>query len=219
MLRAGDKLTRDEFERRYAAMPEVKKAELIEGVVYMGSAVRYDQHGAPEQAWAAWLAFYRASTPGLGAAGNSTLRLDQDNEPQPDLLLRLPEHAGGCSRSSADGYLEGAPELVIEVAASSTSYDLHQKLAVYRRNGVQEYIVHRVEDGEVDWFVLQGGSYVRQEADAEGCLQSRTFPGLRLDVAALLRDDIGALQATVDRATGTPEHAAFVQRLAAARRT
>jgi Uma2 family endonuclease len=129
VLRAGDRLTRDEFERRYAAMPTVKKAELIEGVVYMGSPVRYEQHGAPEQALAAWLSFYRAVTPGLGAAGNTTLRLDLDNEPQPDLLLRIPERVGGRSRVTADGYLEGAPELVVEVAASSTSYDLHQKLS------------------------------------------------------------------------------------------
>src|SRR6187455_3095890 len=84
VLSAGDKLTRDEFERRYAAMPDLKKAELIEGVVYMGSAVRYRQHGRPEHVLAAWLAFYESHTPGLGAAHNSTVRLDLDNEPQPD---------------------------------------------------------------------------------------------------------------------------------------
>ncbi len=218
VLRAGDKLSRDEFERRYAAMPDVKKAELIEGVVYMGSPVRYEQHGRPEQALAAWLAFYRAVTPGLGAGGNSTVRLDLDNEPQPDLLLRLPEAAGGRSRVTSDGYLEGAPELVIEVAASSTSYDLHQKLGAYRRNGVREYLVHRVEDGEVDWFVLTAGAYVRQPADARGHLHSSVFVGLCLDVAALLRDDLAALRAAIDRAVATPEHAAFVQRLAAAQR-
>lgn len=216
VLRAGDKLTRDEFERRYAAMPAVKKAELIDGVVYMGSPVRYRQHGRPEHVLAAWLAFYESHTPGLEAAHNSTLRLDLDNEAQPDLLLRLPEHAGGRSRVVPDGYLEGAPELVIEVAASSTSHDLHQKLGAYRRNGVPEYLVYRVEDGEVDWFQLEGGTYVRQSPDQQGCLHSRVFPGLCLDVAALLRDDIGTLQRTIDRAIGTPEHAAFVLRLAGA---
>jgi Uma2 family endonuclease len=212
-LHAGDVLTRDEFERRYAAMPDLKKAELIEGVVHVGSPVRYVQHGAPEQALSAWLTFYRAVTPGLGAALNTTLRLDLDNEPQPDLMLRLPERAGGRSRITGDGYLEGPPELVIEIAASSVSYDLHQKLDAYRRNGVLEYLVHRVEDGEVDWFVLEGGAYVRQARDAHGRLHSRTFPGLALDVDALLRDDLAALQAVVDRAVQTPEHAAFVQRL------
>lgn len=215
-LYAGDRLTRDEFERRYAAMPEVKKAELIEGVVYMGSPVRYRQHGHPEHLLAAWLAFYESHTPGLGAAHNSTLRLDLDNEAQPDLLLRLPPAAGGGSRESADGYLEGAPELLIEVAASSTSYDLHQKLGVYRRNGVKEYLVHRVEDGELDWFVLENGVYVRQLPDASGCLHSRVFPGLCLDVQALLGEDLASLRRTIDRTVATAEHQAFAARLRAA---
>ncbi len=214
-LRAGDRLTRDEFERRYAAMPHVKKAELIEGVVYMGSPVRLDRHGQPHLALGYWLECYRATTPGLVAGDNSTVLLDLDNEPQPDLLLGLPEHAGGRSHLTAEGYLDGPPELVIEVAASSVSYDLHQKLHAYRRNGVQEYLVHRVEDGEVDWFVLERGTYVRQAPDSAGLLHSRVFPGLALDVAALLRDDLPALRATIDRAVAAPEHAAFVQRLAA----
>jgi Uma2 family endonuclease len=214
LLCAGDRLTRDEFERRYAAMPDLKKAELIEGVVYMGSPVRHRQHGRPEHLLGAFLAFYGARTPGLDAGHNSTLRLDLDNEPQPDLMLRLPERAGGSSRETADGYLEGAPELVVEVAASSVSYDLHQKLGAYRRNGVREYLVHRVDDGEVDWFVLTSGVYVRQESDAEGCLHSRVFPGLCLDVEALLHGDLAAVQAAIDRAVDTPEHAVFVRRLA-----
>jgi Uma2 family endonuclease len=215
-LCAGDVLTRDEFERRYAAMPDLKKAELIEGVVYMGSPVRFVQHGRPDFVLAAWLGFFCARTPGVDAAGNITVRLDLDNEPQPDQMLRIPEAAGGRSRVTADGYLEGAPELVIEVAASSASYDLHQKLGAYRRNGVLEYLVHRVEDGELDWFVLERGVYVRQQPDAQGVLHSRVFPGLTLDVGALLRRDLAALRTTIERATATPEHAAFVARLRAA---
>src|SRR5688572_33336177 len=188
VLCAGDKLTRDEFERRYAAMPDLKKAELIEGIVYMGSPVRYLQHGRPERVLSRWLGYYEDVTPGLDVSGNTTVRLDLDNEPQPDLLVRLPERAGSPSRVTSDGYLEGPPDLVIEVAASSVSYDLHQKLDAYRRNGVVEYLVHRVDDGEVDWFVLERGAYVRQQADG-GILRSRAFPGLWLDVPALLRAD------------------------------
>jgi len=194
-------------------MPDLKKAELIEGVVYMTSAVRYDQHGLPERALSNWLTFYEEATPGIAVVGNTTVRLDLDNEPQPDLLVRLPEHAGGRSHAGPDGYLEGPPELAIEVAASSVSYDLHQKFGAYRRNGVQEYLVHRVDDGEIDWFVLEHGTYVRQQPDAEGILKSRVFPGLWLDVAALLQVDLRALRSTVERGIKDPAHAAFVARL------
>ncbi|MFO1078623.1 MAG: Uma2 family endonuclease [Planctomycetota bacterium] len=208
-LRAGDHLTRDEFERRYAAMPDLKKAELIAGVVYMGSPVRCVQHGHPELALGFWLGCYRALTAGLSGAHNSTVRLDQDNEAQPDLVLRLPESHGGASRIATDGYLEGPPELAIEIAASSVSYDLHQKKDTYRRNGVQEYLVLRADDAEVDWFVLERGVYVSQVPDAEGILKSRVFPGLWLDVAALLRDDLAALRRTVERGCADPAHVAF----------
>lgn len=34
-LENGDRLSRFEFEHRYQAMPELKKAELVEGVVYI----------------------------------------------------------------------------------------------------------------------------------------------------------------------------------------
>jgi len=213
-LNAGDKLTRDEFERRYAAMPDLKKAELIEGVVYMGSPVRHLQHGRPDRVLSSWLTFYEEATPGLDSSSNATLLLDFDNEAQPDLLLRLPEHAGGVSRINLNGYLEGPPELVIEVAASSVSYDLHQKLGTYRRNGVAEYLVHRVDDGEVDWFLLEGGVYVRQQPDADGILKSRVFPGLWLDVPALLRGDLKGLAAVIGRGVADPAHGPFVQRLA-----
>jgi Uma2 family endonuclease len=215
VLCAGDRLTRDEFERRYSAMPDLKKAELIEGVVYVGSPVNLLRHGQPHLVLAHWLEIYEESTPGLVAGDNSTVRLDQDNAPQPDLLMCIPAAAGGTSRITADGYLEGPPELAIEVAASSVSYDLHQKLGAYRRNGVQEYLVHRVDDGEVDWFVLERGAYVRQQSDSEGLLKSRVFPGLWLDVPALLRSDRRALRAALERGTSDPAHGPFVARLRA----
>lgn len=212
-LCSGDRLTRDEFERRYDAMPHLKKAELVEGVVYVGSPVRLVQHGRPERILSRWLGWYQDATPGVEVAANTTVRLDLDNEPQPDLLMRLPERAGGASHAAPDGHLEGPPELVIEVAASSVSQDLHQKLHAYRRNAVPEYLVHRVEDGEVDWFWLEGSSYRKQAPDPHGVLSSRVLPGLWLDVAALLRNDECAVRAAVERGCATAEHAAFAARL------
>src|SRR6202035_4701033 len=93
-LQNGDHLTRDEFERRYDAMPGLKKAELIEGVVYMPSPVRAIEHGSPHTAIVTWLGVYWAQTPGTRACTDASVRLDLDNEPQPDGLLMI-EHAQG----------------------------------------------------------------------------------------------------------------------------
>ena len=158
-LENGDRLTRAEFERRYESMPELKKAELIEGVVYMPSPVRLSRHGRPQRHVSNWLGHYEAATPGVEGADNSTVRMDLDNELQPDAFLFIDPARGGQARISQDDYLEGAPELVAEVASSSASYDLHVKLHVYRRSGVREYLVWRVLDRQIDWFVLREGRY------------------------------------------------------------
>ena len=146
ILESGDRLTRCEFERRYAACPEIKKAELIEGIVYVSLPVRTNVHGDPHAALQGLLFLYAARTPRVRVGDNATVRLDLDNEPQPDTHLRIDKEAGGNSAISEDDYLEGAPELVAEVAASSASIDLHAKRNAYRRNGVQEYIVWRTID-------------------------------------------------------------------------
>ena len=212
-LRAGDRLSRDEFERRYSAMKDVKKAELLEGVVYMPSPVCNDDHGVPHFDLIGWMYLYRMQTPGVQGGDNSTLRLDLDNEPQPDAYLRILPARGGQSRDS-DGYIDGAPELVAEVSASTVSYDLHIKQNVYRRNGVREYIVWRVWDGEIDWFILRSSQYERLLPGDDGILRSEVFPGLWLDSAALLRGDESCVLEAARAGTATPEHEHFVKRLA-----
>jgi Uma2 family endonuclease len=206
-------LTREEFERRYEAMPHLKKAELIEGVVYVPSPVRHRYHGKQHSRLVAWLVHYEASTPGVEVGDNSTVRLDLDNEPQPDCLLFILPESGGQIRFAEDGYIEGAPDLVAEIAASSASYDLHAKLNVYRRNEVREYIVWRVYDHQIDWYVLRGGAYELLAAGPDGILRSTVFPGLDLDPAALLRGDLAAAFAVVQQGLNTPRHAEFVARL------
>jgi Uma2 family endonuclease len=209
-LEPGDRLTREEFERRYEAMPHLKKAELIEGVVYMPSPLRFRRHGRPNRHLSTWLGTYEAATPGVEGADNATARLDLENEPQPDALLLIDPARGGQARISADDHIEAAPELVAEVAASSASYDLHTKLDVYRRNGVREYIVWRVLDRQIDWFALRGDRYERLAPGPDGLLRSEVFPGLWLDPEALLRGDLARVLAVVQQGTASPEHAAFV---------
>ncbi len=215
-LEQGDHLTRPEFERRYHAMPHVKKAELIEGVVSMPSPVRIGHHGTPHFNLVTWLGTYAALTPGVRGGDNATVRLDLDNEPQPDAALLIDPARGGRVRISDDDYLEGAPELVAEVAASTVSFDLHTKLRVYRRNGVPEYLVWRVNDGVIDWFVLHEGKYERLPLDAAGYYRSAIFPGLWLDAAALVRSDLAAALAILQQGIASPEHADFVTKLQAA---
>jgi Uma2 family endonuclease len=212
-LENGDRLARDEFERRYEAMPPGKKAELIEGVVHMPSPVTFEEHGGPHADLVSLFGVYRFSTPGIRIGDNCTVRLDMDNEPQPDLIVFIEPERGGQLEPETGRYIEGAPELAVEVAASSVSIDLHAKLNVYRRNGVREYVVWRVLDGAIDWFVLRGGNYVPLPAGPEGVFRSEILPGLWLDVPAVLRSDWPTAMQTVQRGLASPEHAAFVQRL------
>jgi Uma2 family endonuclease len=209
----GDRLTRDEFERRYDAMPGLKKAELIEGVVHMPSPVRYDQHSSPHSSLVGWLWVYRAGTPGVGSAADGSIRLDDDNMPQPDAFLFIRPERGGRVRISEDDYIEGGPELVAEVSASSASYDLGEKQAVYLRYEVCEYIVWRVLDRAIDWFVRRDGQYERLEPGDDGILRSQVFPGLWLDPAAMIGGDSARVLAMVQQGIASEEHADFVARL------
>ena len=212
-LENGDRLTRTEFERRYDAMPKLRKAELIEGVVQMPSPIRI-KHQVADGAILFWLGAYVALTPCLQFGGDGSVRLDADNEVQPDALLRIEEACGGQSRVAADGFIEGAPELVVEISGSSASYDLHTKMHVYRRAGVREYIVWRVYDRALDWFVLEEGRFVAQTTtDDQGILSSRVFPGLRLPVMAMRDGKLAEVLAAVQQGVQTPEHARFVTAL------
>jgi Uma2 family endonuclease len=212
-LESGDRLSRHEFERRYIAMPHLKKAELIEGVVYVSSPLRFKSHGQPHGDLIIWLGTYKVSTPGVELGDNATVRLDLDNEPQPDVLLLIDERLGGQAKISEDDYIEGAPELVAEVAASSASNDLYDKKRAYRRNGVQEYIVWQILENKVDWFSLQNDEYVTLEADANGVITSRIFPGLWLDMTALLTGEMTQVLAVLQQGLNSTEHQVFVEGL------
>ncbi len=212
LLRDGDRLSRDEFECRYLETPESIKAELIEGVVHVASPVRNELHGVPHARVVTWLCVYEAGTPGVQTSDNATVRLDWDNEPQPDASLRILPEFGGQSRNE-DGYVALAPEWVGEIAGSSASYDLHDKLEAYRRNGVREYFVWRTEDAALDWFIHRGGRYEPLATGADGLLRSEVFPGLWLDPAALLAGDLRRVLEVLNAGLVSPEHEVFVSQL------
>ena len=197
ILESGDRLTRAEFHRRYGARPDIHKAELILGVVYVASPTRSRSHGLPHALTTTWLGQYAFRTPGVQARSETTVFLTVDGEVQPDAFLFWEQPAGVGVRETEDDYVEGTPDLVAEIAASSASYDLHDKKELYRRAGVREYVVWRTLDEQIDWFRLQDGEYRKVEPDAGGVIESTVFPGLRLAVAKLLAGDyagvLGAL--------------------------
>jgi Uma2 family endonuclease len=209
LLEPGDRLSRTEFQRRYEQMPELKKAELVEGVVYMPSPVRARKHGKPHGYLSVLLGVYCSESPGVELFDNSSVRLDLDNEPQPDLVLLKGPEKGGQARISADDYIEGAPELAVEIVGSSRAYDLHQKKGAYRRNGVLEYLAWITSENRVLWWELRDGEYKELVPAPDGFLKSGVFPGLWLDVAALLKGDMKAVLAVLRRGLESPEHTAF----------
>ena len=211
-LENGDHLTRDEFERRSNAMPHIK-AELLEGVVYMPAATRASYHSRPHQMIAALLSVYDANTPGTISFDAASVRLDLENMPQPDQALLLLPECGGQSKVSEDDYLENAPEFIWEISASTVSYDLKVKLPIYRKNGVKEYVVWRVIDDAIDWFVLRGTDYVKQELGTDGLLKSTIFPGLWVKPNDLIQQSMNSMLKTLDRGLASAEHADFVKKL------
>ena len=214
-LQAGDHL-RAELSGDILRCRTSRKAELIEGIVYMPSPVSHKRHSRPHGFIVTWLGTYLSATPGTDAGDNGTVRLDWENEPQPDGMLRILPERGGQSRDDEDDYIAGSPELVAEVSASSASYDLHEKLHAYQRNGVREYLVWRVWDAAIDWFALREGRFERMPLTEADHYRSETFPGLWLDPAAMIRGDLAAAMAVLQQGLASPEHAAFVARLQAA---
>jgi hypothetical protein len=212
-LRFGERLTAEEFERRFDATPGLKHAELIEGIVRTLAPQRPLRLGEAALHLTAWLGYFEAFTPGIEGACRPTLRLAGPNRPQPQALLIISPERGGQTCISEDDYLEGGPELVGEVALDGDGLELHEKFHLYQRNGVREYVVWLVSEQQVDWFVLRNGRYERLQPEPDGILHSEVFPGLWLDIPALVRGDVVAVLATLQRGLATVEHAEFVTRL------
>jgi Uma2 family endonuclease len=214
-LEAGQCLDQPTFHERYEAMPPNTRAELVGGVVYMPSPMRYE-HGDIGGDIAVWTGLYKRSTKGLRCGSNSTVILDDMAETQPDVHLRIPEELGGQTRIEL-GYIAGAPELVIEISRSSREFDLNRKKADYERTGVCEYIVVELDPDRVHWFIRRGQRFAQMRPGADGVYRSKIFPGLWLDALALFSDDLDRVIKVLEQGLAAPEHAAFVAKLAAAR--
>ncbi len=212
LLENGDEMSAGEFMERYERMPNVKKAELINGVVYMASPVSLDLHSEPHAHLLGVIFNYKIHVPAIRIADNGTTKLGKKDIPQPDIKLFITSNAGGQSQV-VDGYVVGPPELVAEVSASTRSIDINQKFQMYQKAGVKEYLVWRVEDDEIDWWQSIEGKYERLPMDDAGIIRSVVFPGLWLNVPELLAENLPAVIATLNVGIASPEHRAFVERL------
>jgi Uma2 family endonuclease len=172
-------------------------------------------HGEPDASLSTILGVYAAHTPGVRHFTNSTLRLDFDNTVQPDSILCVDPRHRGALELDAKGYLVGAPELLAEVASSTVTLGLRDKLQVYRRNGVGEYLVWCTREKEFHWYVREGGQFVRQKP-TRGLLRSAQFPGLVLDVKSLLARKGAKVLATLNAGLRSARHRDFVKKLRAA---
>ncbi len=215
-LHTGDRMSRQEFHRIYETMPADFKAELIGGIVYVASPLKR-QHGTRHLLLGTLFGIYAARTPGVEAADNTTILLGDEGEPQPDLYLRILEEHGGQSRISADEYIEGAPELFTDLALSSRSIDLHAKRHDYARYGGVEYVVACLREQKLRWFDLRADQELPIAAD--GVCRVQSFPGLWIDAEALFANDHGHALATLEQGRAAPEHAEFVAKLAAPKKT
>jgi Uma2 family endonuclease len=211
-LQNGDHLTRVEFERRWEAMPDLQWAELIEGRVYLSPPISITGHSGPHLLFGGILMTYWAGTPGVFAGGPGSVRLDNENMPIPDVYLMIKQSHGGQAKIDSDDYLSGAPELVVEIAASTSSYDLHEKRRLYQRSTVREYVVWRTLDSQIDYFILRDSGYEPLRS-LDGIYRSEIFPGLWIDANALLAGDPAKALAEVQKGLASPEHAAFVEAL------
>jgi Uma2 family endonuclease len=209
-LHTGDRMTQAEFHRIYERMPENFKAELIGGIVYVASPLKR-QHGTNHLPLGALLFTCEVNTPGVESGDNTTILLGEEGEPQPDLFLRILPDYGGQSRTTKADFVEGAPELVAEIALSSRAIDLHAKRRDYTRYGVREYLVLSLHEARLYWFDLQANQEL--EPDADGIIRVHCFPGLWIDVQALLTKQ-RRLMTVLEQGLATSEHAAFVQSLA-----
>ncbi len=192
-LENGAVLSRAEFHALYLQCEDLHRVELIEGVVYLPSPISFAGHGREQTLALSWLDAYSSAHTGVEHSGPATLLLDDDNEPEPDAMLFYVTP----DRLDERGYIVGPPELIVEIANTSVSRDLHQKKRAYERAGVLEYIVWRTADRAIDWFQLREGRYERREPGPDGIIESEVFPGLRLDVAAMLRYDRAAVVAAL----------------------
>lgn len=209
----GDCLSVKEFLHRYLPYRRNLKAELINGLVSLSHGVRADLEDLSNSVIQSWIRSYAALTPGTKMDVNTIVILAWDTVPQPNIVLRVLPENGGKSRMTNQDILTDAPELMVDFTTSHQTFDIREKLGAFRRLGVVEYLVWWANDQKLDWYCLEQEKYALNLPDSNGVLTSPSFPGLRLNLSALLNRSSAAVMATLRKSLESPDHAGFVARL------
>lgn len=209
LLYDGLRLDRVTFHRLYEASPELKRVQLIEGIVHMPSPMRFVQHANPQTCINGWLFCYVTQTPGVNTGGSATLKIDDENEFEPDGMLF---YDNGQLIIADDGYLEGVPELAVEVTASTFTIDSKEKFRVYEKHGVKEYLLWNTEAGTITWYARHKDKFVPMKSNRAGILKSKIFPGLWLEVAAMREGDMTQVMKTLYEGLASAPHRQYVKR-------
>ena len=188
----------------------------MDGIVYVMSSRVTVPHAVSHFDLIGLMGAYCVPTPGIAGCVGGTVRLSAECEPQPDVSLRILESHGGQSRIDEDYFIAGAPEMIAEISYESLNYDTDIKRPIYEREGVREFILWRVEDQIVDWYVLRDGTYELLVPDENGIVRSEIFPGLWMHAEAMARRDMGAVARVLQQGLASAEHAEFVRKLAVA---
>ncbi|MFN7925358.1 MAG: Uma2 family endonuclease [Bryobacteraceae bacterium] len=204
----------DEFLRRWESLPDLRYAELIEGVVFLASPLSND-HSSAQYGVTGWLFTYTNRTPGTGGGNELTWVMGAKNVPQPDVHACILPECGGQSGLTPEDYGAGAPELIVEITGSSRSRDLGVKKELYRSVGVKEYLTVELHPRKITWRELVRGQYRDLVPGTDGIIRSRVFPGLWLRPVDVWN---GKIVDALELGLKSPEHAAFVKLLESRRR-
>jgi len=210
VLAPGDRMELKEFLERWDQLPELKFAELIDGVVYMPSAVSLP-HGDFDRLAGSVFGYYRLRS-GICSGSTNATWLMRESAPQPDLALYLQPEYGGQTKIGPRKLGSGIPELTVEVCISSRSYDLGPKLALNERVGVPEYLAILTEEKRFEWRTLVQDSYQFLQPD-NGVFRSRILPGLWIDEPAFWRADGPRLLTVLEDGMDSPEFLEFKRKL------
>ena len=153
----------------YRLLPEGTLCEVIDNILYMSPAPKYT-HQRLVLLLAKKLSNH-TDTANLGEVLISPVDVyfeDLTSAVQPDLIYVSNDNKHIMHE---DGYIYGAPDLVIEVLSSDRKRDLVLKKSLYERAGVKEYFVVDPTTRKMQLFVLENNNY-KLVYDEAGLFQS-----------------------------------------------